>query len=429
MIVVRYGGGTHTQNLDQMKTAVNWVIVDEAFYLVTTIFLKLSLGVFFLRICIKKWQKYLIYGIMGFNTFINIFHIFFITFMCGSPGNFFMNALEGKCVSNRTILGVAYEQGVVTTSTDWIYAILPVTILWHAQMDRRTKSVCAFVLSLGAFGSICSLVRFKYINGLSVSPDFFWNAANISIWSTVELGMGIVACSLATLRPLFKKLFYSARHRISSVAGHTKRYSQAFIQRRGMTKRGTYPSHSDSFTSGESPTPWDNPTKSGAVGSHLASCYGGDEMQEDSVYREEKKVHLIHVMKGQSIPDNIWSTDPEKAAIWPYDDGVGKPGPGEISKVVDVEVAVLRHVDSSKESLSGASSKYSTDEKSMSSSPESHRELIKKPEKAARKSGEKRVVVRSVASTEALTNWRGSWLDIDVEDQRPATQSGPRNSR
>lgn len=429
MIVFQYGGGTHTTTFDQMKVAVNWVIVDEAFYLITTIFLKLSLGVFFLRICIKKWQKYLIYSIMAFNTFINIFHILFITFMCGHPGNFLLNAVEGKCVSNDTILAVAYEQGVVTTSTDWIFAVLPITILWNAQMDRRTKSVCAFVLSLGAFGSICSIVRFKYINGLSISPNFFWNAANISIWSTIELGMGIVASSLATLRPLFKKLFYSARNRFSSVAGHTKRYSQAIIQRRGSTKHGTYHSRTDSFTSGDSPTPWENPTKSGAVASHLASCYGPEEMQEDSMYREEKKVHLIHVVKGQSIPDNIWSTDPEKAAIWPYADGMSKPGPGEISKVVDVEVAVLRHVDSSRESLSAASSKYSTDEKSVSSSPTSQRELIRKPEKAARGSGEKRVVVRSVASTEALQNWRGSWLDIDIEDQRPATQSGTRNSR
>lgn len=413
-----------------MAVAVNLVIVDEIFYLITTVFLKLSLGVFFLRICIKKWQKNLIYGIMVFNTLINLFHILFITFVCGRPGNFLQRAIEGKCASNEAILGIAYEQGVVTTTTDWIFAILPITILWHAQMDRRTKSVCAFVLSLGAFGSICSLVRFKYINGLAITPDFFWNAANISIWSTTELGMGIVATSLATLRPLFKRLFYSARNRMSLAAGHAKRYSQAIVQRR-MSKRGTFNSRTDSFSSGGSATPWENPTKSGNMSSHLASCYGPEEMKEDSMYREEKKVHLIHVMKGQSIPENIWSTDPEKAAIWPYAEGAAQPGPGEISKVVDVEVAVLRHVDSSQESLSdqSKSSSYSSDEKSFSSTPSSQREIIKKPEKAARKSGEKHVVVRSVASTEALNNFRGSWLDVDVEDQRPATQNGTRSSR
>jgi len=310
-----------------------------------------------------------------------------------------MNALEGKCVSNSVILGVAYEQGVVTTSTDWIFATLPVTILWRAKMDRRTKSVCAFVLSLGAFGSICSIVRFKYINGLSVSPDFFWNAANISIWSTIELGTGIVAGSLATLRPLFKRLFYSARHRVAHAADHAKRYSQAFMNKRLSLKNYRI----GSFSFGGSPTPWESPSKS-RIATHSTSCYGPDEMKEESIYREEKRMHLMHVRGSRNIPNNIWCTDP---AIWPYSEDIGQPGPGEISKVVDVEVSVMRHVGSSEENLS---------------SIEKPKEL-RKPEKAATRSCERLTVMRPVPSQDELPMWeripsvelqRQSWLDLDI---------------
>ena len=430
VIVFKYGGGTHADGLAQMKVAANWVVADEIFYLVTIIFLKLSLGVFFLRICVKKWQKYFIYCVMIFNTFINIFDAFFLTFMCGKPGNFLLAGLEGKCLPNKVLVGVAYQQGAVTTSTDFIYALLPITILWNANMDRRTKSVCIFVLSLGAFGSICSCVRFKYLDGLGISPEFFWNAANISIWSTIELGAGIVAGSLATLRPLFKRLFYSARHGWTNATSNAKRVSQAIAQRRTSTRRGTMASHTDSFTSHNSPTPWENPTKS-AMASHLASCYGPEEMKEEPVYRQEKKVHLIHVMRDhrQSL-NHMWSSDPEKGECWGYQgSGVG-PGPGEIQKVVDVEVEVMRQVDSSRESFASSDEK-STDEKSFSSSPSSQRELVQKPAPVLHRSANKVPVIRPVASSEAIRDWRGSWLDIDVEEQppRPATHNEMRNSR
>ena len=313
-----------------------------------------------------------------------------------------MNAFEGKCVSNKAILGVAYGQGVVTTSTDWIFAVLPVTILWHAKMDRRTKSVCAFLLSLGAFGSLCSIVRFRYINGLSITPDFFWNAANISIWSTIELGIGIIAGSLATLRPLFKRLFYSARHRVAHAASHAKRYSQAFMNRRSFLKHD----RSDSFSSGGTLVPWENPTNT-HIATNLTSCYGPDEINEENKWREEKKMHLMHIKGNGSVPNNIWYADTEKVVTWPHLEDVTQPGPGEISKVVDVEVSVLRHVGGSAESL-GSVKKL---------------KKLKKPEKAARRSYEKLNVLMSAPGHDELRMWervpslelrRLSWPDFDI---------------
>lgn len=333
---------------------------------------------------------------MTLNTIINIYHILFIIFMCGHPGNFLINALEGMCVSNSVILGVAYEQGVVTTSTDWIFAALPVTILWHTKMDRRTKSVCALLLSLGAFGSLCSIVRFKYINGLSITPDFFWNAANISIWSTIELGTGIVAGSLATLRPLFRQLFYSARHRVAYAAGHARRYSQVFMNKRSLLKHD----RSDSLSSSRTIVPWENPSDT-HIPTHLTSCYGPDEKVEEYSYREEKKMHVVHTNRSRSNSNNIWYTGPEKVVALPYCNYVKQPGPGEISKVVNVEVSVLRQVGS-EETLS------SVDKQKM----------LRKPEKTARRSSEKPNILWPSSSHEELPIWeRIPSMELELERQ------------
>jgi len=97
-------------------------------------------------------------------------------------------------------------------------------------MDLRTKLSVGFVLSLAALyvpiclfcrlfllsltqfsGFICSIIRFRYINGLVRTEDYFWNVVNVAIWSTIEAGACIAAGCIATLRPLFKCALDRAR--------------------------------------------------------------------------------------------------------------------------------------------------------------------------------------------------------------------------
>lgn len=54
---------------------------------------------------------------------------------------------------------------------------------------------------------IAALVRIPSIRILGTTPDFLYNITDIAIWSTVEPGLGIVAASAATLRPLFRNFF------------------------------------------------------------------------------------------------------------------------------------------------------------------------------------------------------------------------------
>jgi hypothetical protein len=76
-------------------------------------------------------------------------------------------------------------------------------------------------------GSVASIVRMLYLHTITVpTGEFFVNISKLSIWSTVEPGVGITVASLATLRPLFSKLVertrrasnasYSSQHQSSS---------------------------------------------------------------------------------------------------------------------------------------------------------------------------------------------------------------------
>jgi hypothetical protein len=61
------------------------------------------------------------------------------------------------------------------------------------------------------------MVRLNYIPRLATATETWFMDANlIAIWSAVEPGLGIIASSLATLRPLFRGLFRTGNTQISS---------------------------------------------------------------------------------------------------------------------------------------------------------------------------------------------------------------------
>jgi hypothetical protein len=52
-------------------------------------------------------------------------------------------------------------------------------------------------------GSISSIVRFPILHVLTETNDFLWANTDNAILATVEVGTGVIASSMATLRPLF----------------------------------------------------------------------------------------------------------------------------------------------------------------------------------------------------------------------------------
>lgn len=54
--------------------------------------------------------------------------------------------------------------------------------------------------------SIATVVRVVYGKELTENNDFLYNFYDLALWSTVECGMALLASSLATLKPLFRRM-------------------------------------------------------------------------------------------------------------------------------------------------------------------------------------------------------------------------------
>ncbi|KAH8683351.1 hypothetical protein BGZ60DRAFT_217876 [Tricladium varicosporioides] len=210
LLGVHYGTGQHLADLDQsnIPIAIKWWWCCELAYVSSTAVLKVSIGIFLMRICVKPMQRITIYMTMGIVTTFSIFYFFLIVFQCTPPTYFWTQYTGGKgtCLESHVIPDATYAHSAVSALVDWTLGILPIFLVWDLAMNPRTKIIVGVILGLGAIGSTATIVRIPYINQLS-QGDFLYSTSDVAIWSTVEPGIGIVASSMATLRPLFRTFF------------------------------------------------------------------------------------------------------------------------------------------------------------------------------------------------------------------------------
>lgn len=185
-------------------------------YILTTVALKISLAIFFLRIVVRQWQRRVIWVVTAIYTIYATAFAFVAVFQCGIPTNFLIKEAVGICIKDDVLQPLNYIHASLNAISDWTFAFLPVFVLWNSQMPRSAKISAGLLLSLGAVGSIISLVRIAYIPGLKTGPAFFTDAINIGVFSLIEPAIGLNAACLATLRPLFKNMVGKVRSNAST---------------------------------------------------------------------------------------------------------------------------------------------------------------------------------------------------------------------
>ena len=122
-------------------------MASSVMYCCSILFLKLSIGVLFLRFIISPWQRRLVYAVMITSSFVNIVYAIWIVFNCGIPHNHNPNTRR-NCPSAHTSLGVSIAQAAVNATTDITLTIMPVPLLWGSTMKLREKISVCFILTL-----------------------------------------------------------------------------------------------------------------------------------------------------------------------------------------------------------------------------------------------------------------------------------------
>jgi hypothetical protein len=129
------------------------------------------------------------------------------------------------------------------------------------------------------------------------------------------MGTGIVAGSLAAMRPLFKKIMYKARS--LTQAGKTLRNDDGVESSRARILSREKSSASSMSRSQKTVSEW---TRTFDNRTYTATCIDGHDLESAAALADldERGAQLIKLREERIYPKEIWSKDPERSQIWPY---------------------------------------------------------------------------------------------------------------
>ncbi|KAI1377203.1 hypothetical protein F4677DRAFT_48593 [Hypoxylon crocopeplum] len=208
---VEEGLGRHNRSLDQYHEiqALMYQALATATYVLNMWLIKLSIGIFLLRLATQNRYRYTLYASIIVVGIWSIVLFFWNIFQCNPVAaqwdyTILENDKNSHCVSADEIVNAAYALSVMNIVSDWLYALMPIPMLWKVKMTTQAKMTVVVVLGLGVFASIATLVRLKFLADLTDLADILHAGTDAMVWTLIEPGVAIVASSLVTIRPLLR---------------------------------------------------------------------------------------------------------------------------------------------------------------------------------------------------------------------------------
>ncbi|EUC46767.1 hypothetical protein COCMIDRAFT_25245 [Bipolaris oryzae ATCC 44560] len=273
-----------TLTQSQYMNSLRWFYVFQEPWCFTLITIKCSIGFALIRIASgKKWIEYVIY-ISMLSCFVVMGGTgMYLFFQCMPVQKNWDTKVEGYCRERSTQTILSYAVAAVSISTDWIFATLPIFLLWDVQLDWRVKGGVMGMLGLGIFASIAPIVRLKYLIGLNDASRLLQNLSAILAWATAEMNVGMFVANLPACHPLLKH----AIARFSTWSGSNSR------------------SYSSGIFGSKKPHPG-GPSASNAIDSKNKWLELDDQQQQQRPESSRTRNYLSNKGKGTGVETKIY---------------------------------------------------------------------------------------------------------------------------
>ncbi|KKY33028.1 putative cation-transporting atpase 4 [Diaporthe ampelina] len=155
---VSHGLGAHVEHVpeDQRPKALIFKWAGQIAYIVVSTMVKFVVGIFLLRLCVNNgWQRITIWVLLVLVGLFNIFYVFVAVFQCQPVPYYWWRYAEdapitGTCNGKKMATIPTYIAVLLGIAGDLILALLPITLIKHAKLDKKTKISVICVLSLGS---------------------------------------------------------------------------------------------------------------------------------------------------------------------------------------------------------------------------------------------------------------------------------------
>ncbi|PQE20455.1 hypothetical protein CJF30_00001766 [Rutstroemia sp. NJR-2017a BBW] len=206
---VTTGFGQHLVDLTypEYSQGIMYWCFAEILYVPTVALIKVSIALYLIRIAVKPIHIWTICLSMALFLTYSVSFFVILLMQCRPISFYWRQALgetDGVCWDPNIVAGVAYGHGGTSVLTDLTLGIIPAFIVADLQITKRTKIAVAFTLALGSVASISTITRIPFLKDLTNTTDYLYEIKSVIILSVVEMAVGIIACCLATLKPLLR---------------------------------------------------------------------------------------------------------------------------------------------------------------------------------------------------------------------------------
>ncbi|KAI1106346.1 hypothetical protein F4804DRAFT_301003 [Jackrogersella minutella] len=230
-------------------------------YAVSSNLVKAGIAVALLRLTTtQRTYRFMILGILISTPTFTAAVLVVLISTCEPLGAQWDLAL-GDCKVHTVMAYLSYIFTAFTVILDWACAVIPYLLLRDLEIRQRVKVSLMIVLAFGSLAGVCAIVRLPYLKYYLIEEDQLYGFANITLWSSVENGIGIIAAALPPIRKLFR-YYGTTRDRtyshdragaLETIGGTPLTKNNVSTQLKNLSPRSTKRSEFGSQGSG----PWD----------------------------------------------------------------------------------------------------------------------------------------------------------------------------
>lgn len=127
-----------------------WQALATATYVLDMMFIKLSIAIFLLRLAVARRYRWTLWGSMTIIAIWSAVLFFWDLFQCTPvQAQWDYRIPNSRCVTSDQVVSAAYALSVMTIVTDWLYALLPIPMVWNVEMSKQAKATVVVLLGLG----------------------------------------------------------------------------------------------------------------------------------------------------------------------------------------------------------------------------------------------------------------------------------------
>ncbi|KAL2060556.1 hypothetical protein VTL71DRAFT_9197 [Oculimacula yallundae] len=206
IVQIQYGSGRHIWDVPREKFQIytKLGIPGGVTYNMSTLFTKVAILIFYLRLSIDPYFRSVIYFVMFVAVGYSLAGGFAFLYICRPLQRYWDFSVPGMCHN----LGASFLSGAaLNVATDVALLLLPLWLLYPLRLPLKQKIGVALILMTGSFVLAVSIYRLAIIPPGLHNMDATWHYIRNIIWCIIEMHTGIICACLPNLKAFAKRHF------------------------------------------------------------------------------------------------------------------------------------------------------------------------------------------------------------------------------